>query len=51
MALIQSSCHTCQMSVVCTIKGPWGEAGMGANTVWKRIYNEKESSLKQSTGC
>lgn len=23
--LIQSSCHTCQMSVVCTIKCPWGE--------------------------
>jgi len=26
--LIQSSCHTRQMSVVCTIKGPWNQAGV-----------------------
>lgn len=51
MALNQSSCHACQMSIVCTIKGPQREAGVGGRMVWKRIYNEKESPLKQLTEC
>lgn len=28
VALNQSSCHACQMSVVCTIRGPQREAGV-----------------------
>lgn len=43
-ALIQSSCHTCQMSVVCTIKGLWGEVGEGG-ALFEREFTMKESLL------